>query len=124
MSEFKEKAKAKLLEEKKSGKYDRYANVMKEAVCDALLSFCKQNEEFAQAVVQSGSFENCMKKVAENCHSSLSDLEAFKRAVNFYFPGSDVLFQMQIILCEADKEYVQETKPETKPVLLSLDDFF
>ena len=36
---------------------------MKSAVRDALLEFCRQNEEFAQAVAQGGSFPDCMAAV-------------------------------------------------------------
>ena len=34
----------KLREELKSGKFDRYGNAMKDAVCDGLLEFCRQDE--------------------------------------------------------------------------------
>ena len=39
--------------------------VMKGAVRDALLEFCRQNEEFAQAVAQGGTFPDCMAAVAK-----------------------------------------------------------
>lgn len=64
MNEWYMSAKKKLETERKSGKYDRYAAVMKDAVCDALDGFCRQDGEFAQAVVQGGTFEDCMKAVA------------------------------------------------------------
>jgi len=84
---------------KKTGKYDRYAAAMKKAVCEALDGFCKQDGEFAQAVVQGGTFEDCMKAVAKNCESSISNLEAFRWAVQFYFPGADVKFHMAVNFC-------------------------
>lgn len=52
---------------------------MKSAVRDALLEFCRQNEEFAQAVVQGGAFPDCMAAVAKGVGSSISDLEAYRR---------------------------------------------
>ena len=94
MNEWYEQAKSKLEAEKKAGSYDRYASAMKGAVCEALDGFCRQDAEFAQAVVQGGTFADCMKAVAKGCGSAISDLEAFRRAVRFYFPGADVKFHM------------------------------
>ncbi len=98
---------------------------MKNAVCSALENFCKQDEEFAQAVVQGGAFCDCMKAVAQNCGSSISDLEAFRRAVRFYFRGADVEFQMSIVLCPADrqKEPVPASEPRPERKIISLADF-
>lgn len=98
MEKYLEKAIAKIEEEYKSGKYDRYANAMKAEVKKALLSFVSQDEELAQAVVQGGSFDECMKAVATNCGSHISDLTAFERAVQFYFPGARVRYQMSVDL--------------------------
>ncbi len=131
MNEWYEQAKRKLEAERASGKYDRYASAMKGAVCDALDGFCRQDGEFAQAVVQGGTFEDCMKAVAKNCGSSISDLEAFRRAVQFYFPGADVRFQMSVNLCasvEAEEPTAEPPKePEQPPKagrkILDLEDF-
>lgn len=120
-------AKCKLETEKNSGSYDRYAGAMKDAVYEALDGFCRQDEEFAQAVAQGGTFEDCMKAVAKNCGSSISDLEAFRRAVRFYFPGADVKFHMTVNLC-ADVETEAEAAAaapvaSTGPKILNLEDF-
>lgn len=93
---MKEQALAKLAAEFAQGNYDRAAAIMKQSVRDALETFVRQNDEFAQAVVQGGAFADCMKSVAKNCGSGISDLEACRRAVQFYFPGADVEFQMKI----------------------------
>ena len=74
---------------------------MADAVLDAIKEFCTQEPEFAQAVVQSGSFADCMKKVAAGVGSSISDLEAYKKAVQFYFPGAVVNMQLTIDLVGA-----------------------
>ena len=58
MNSWYEQAKGKLEAEKGSGSYDRYASAMKDAVCEALDSFCRQDAEFAQAVVQGGVFSD------------------------------------------------------------------
>ena len=43
----------------------RKESVMKDEVKNALLEFSKQDEEFAQAVAQGGSFPDCLKAVAK-----------------------------------------------------------
>lgn len=92
---------------------------MKAAVYDALVMFCVQDEEFAQAVVQGGSFADCMAAVAKDVGSAISDLDAYRRAVRFYFPGADIRFQMRINLC-ADAEAAQAQKHRDKPKVLDL----
>ena len=81
MNEWYEQAAKKLETERNSGSYDRYASAMKGAVCEALDGFCRQDAEFAQAVVQGGTFSDCMKAVAKGCGSAISDLEAYRRAL-------------------------------------------
>lgn len=71
---------------------------MASCVLDVLKDFCTQEPEFAQAVVQSGSFADCMKKVAAGVGGSISDLEAYKKAVQFYFPGAEIQMQLTIDL--------------------------
>lgn len=123
MNEWYEQAKSKLEAEKKAGKFDRYGNAMKNAVCEALEGFCLQDPEFAQAVAQGGAFEDCMKAVVKNCGNAISDLEAFRRAVRFYFPGADVKFHMTVNLC-ADVEAEAATQVTgTAPKIIDLDDF-
>ena len=125
MNEWYEQAKRKLDAERASGKYDKYASAMKSAVCEALDGFCKQDGEFAQAVVQGGSFEDCMKAVAKNCGSSISDLEAFRRAVRFFFPGADVKFHMTVNLCADVEAEAAAAAPvaSTAPKIIDLDSF-
>ena len=127
MNEWYEQAAKKLAAEKSSGSYDRYASAMKGAVCEALDGFCRQDAEFAQAVVQGGTFTDCMKAVAKGCGSAISDLEAFRRAVRFYFPGADVKFHMTVNLCadvEAEAEAATAVPAaSTGPKILDLEDF-
>ena len=93
-------------------------SAMKSAVRDALLEFCQQDEEFAQAVAQGGSFPDCMAAVAKGVGSSLSYLEAYRRAASFYFDGARVNFTMSIQLEPAAVE------PQQTGILLDLSDFF
>lgn len=74
------------------------AKVMAKPVADKLCDFCGQDEEFAQAVLQGGSFSQCMKELEEKVGSSISDEEAYAKAVRFYFPGARIKVQMTIDL--------------------------
>ena len=98
---------------------DKYGNAMKSYIAGVLKEFCQQNEEFAQAVVQGGTFEDCMKAVAKQIKgSSISDLDACRAAAEFYFPGSVVEFQMVIRMSK------YETEEESSGILnLRLEDF-
>lgn len=109
----------------KSGISDKREKAMAPAVAEALEDFCRQDGEFAQAVVDGGTFAACMKEVAKGVGSSISDLEAYRRAVQFYFPGAEVRFQMRLELCPGDAQGAAEIAPP-KPsggMLLDLTDF-
>ena len=100
---------------------------MATAVAAQLEHFCRQDAEFAQAVVQGGTFADCMKKVAEGVGNCISDLEAYKKAVAFYFPGAKVHMKLTIDLIgdaagesEPEETSVAEPAPE-KPKVISLD---
>lgn len=104
-------------------------------VLNQLKTFCQQDEEFAQAVVQGGTFADCMKKVASGVGSSISDLDAYKKAVQFYFPGAEVKMHLTIDLIgkaagedapQAEPVAAQPAPAEEKPKIISLNlaDFF
>lgn len=95
MSEFNE-AKAKLDAEKNPKGLGRAGNVMAPHVRRALLEFCRQSEVFAGQVARGRSFEECMKAVEKNVGGSISDLEAYRRAVQFYAPESSIRFRMEL----------------------------
>ena len=93
---------------------------MAAAVKDALLDFCKQDKEFSQAVVQGGSFKDCMTTVAKGVGNSISDLDAYKKAVSFYFPGAGIRVTMKIDLCDSVKDSPHIDGPG---IVLNLADF-
>ena len=119
MSTFFEQAEKRLKEESKkvSGAKEK---AMASAVRDALLDFCRQDEEFAQAVAQGGSFQDCMATVAKGVGNSISDLEAYRRAVSFYFPGAGIRMKMEIDLCDSVKDAPHIDGPG---IVLDLADF-
>lgn len=98
---------------------------MSGAVFAALKDFCLQDTEFAQAVAQGGSFADCMKAVAKGVGQSISDLEAYKKAVAFYFPGAKIHMTMTIDLI-GDAAHAPEPDPveqKSSALILSLEDF-
>ena len=111
----------RLERENKEAKYDRYGGVLHAPACAALSEFCRQNAEFAQAVCQSDKhFGDCVKAVARGVTTTLSDLEAYTRAVQFYFAGATISFKMLIdvgdgVLCDRTPE-----QPKS-PLAISLD---
>jgi hypothetical protein len=119
-------AEEKLRKEKKdvSGQKEK---AMADAVYAQIRDFCMQDEEFAQAVVQGDSFAECMKAVAKNVGNYISDVDAYQKAVQFYFPGAQIRLQMTIDLIgkAAENTPTPVTVPEKKPTLtLNLADFF
>lgn len=70
-----------------------------EETAKALMYFCEREPEFRQAVEQSGkTFQQCLDAVAKGVGKSISDLQAYQKAVEFYFFGAKVHFIMQIDL--------------------------
>lgn len=107
---------------KASGQKER---VMAGAVAKVLQDFCRQDAEFAQAVAQGGSFADCMHDVVKGVDGYISDIDAYKKAVRFYFPGADISVQMKIdLIGDAAKKPVERAE-EKKPagIILNLEDF-
>ena len=122
---FFDEAKEKLDRELKAGSFDKYGNAMKGAVHQALLDFCRQDREFAQAVVQGGSFADCMKAVGKCVTgNSISDIQAYGAAVKFYFPGAGIDVKMTINLCaEVEKQEESQETGSDKGLILDLSAF-
>ncbi len=93
----------------------------------ALLQFCEQEQEFEQAIEQSGAdFQHCLDKVVKGIGNSISDLEVYSKAVKFYFSTAVVHFNMTIDL-SGDNGHVAPpiTMTQNKPkssLSVSLDD--
>lgn len=97
-----EKAIKKLSEEKKKFSGEKKEEAMMPAVYSTLVNFCKQDPEFAQAVAQNEkTLTDCLAAAAKDTGSAISDIDAYKKAVNFYFPGADIKCTMTIDLIGA-----------------------
>lgn len=89
----------------------RYQTAIAKATAEALQSFCCQEQEFQQAIEQSGkSFQNCLDWVVKGIKGSISDFDVYSRAVKFYFPCAEIRCRMEIDLVGN-----AGTVPETKP---------
>lgn len=118
MEQWYTQAREKLTKEEKTGKFDNKGKAILPEVKTTLLDFAAQEAEFAQAIVQGGSLSDCISTVLKGVGGSISDLEVYKRAVAFYFPGADVRFTMEIDLAPAAAQ--SDNKPD-KPKGLLLD---
>lgn len=106
---MKTQAITKIQQELANYRGNNYGEVMKSYVATALEEFCQQNDEFAQAVVQGGSFGDCMKAVVNAVKgNAISDLDACKAAAEFYFPGCVVEFCMNIRMSKFEAEEQQD----------------
>lgn len=114
---FYQQAEEKLEKEAKTVS-GRMEGLIRKEVKDALLKFAAQDDEFAQAIVQGKSLQECLREVCRGAGSKLSDLEAYGRAAAFYFPGSKVRFEMHIDL-------IGDAAEEEEPggIVLDLADF-
>lgn len=80
-----------------------------QAVIKALTEFCGQNGEFAQAIEQSDKkVTECIEHTVKGCGNAISDFEVYRRAVDFYFKGATVEFQMVINLGDGGFSNVPE----------------
>jgi len=123
MSDFYNEAKKKLDEGVKA-RLDKYGEVMKQAVHDALLNFIAQDEEFAQAVAQGGSFADAMNAVAKEIKGqSISDMEAYGAAVRFFFPGAEIRVSMTIDLIGEGAGRIG-MQHDNNAVIIDLSEFF
>ncbi len=119
---YQESAISKLQKELKAFQSnDNKAKAVKDAVADALIDFCKQDDEFAQAIVQSDkTLSDCCNATMKGVGNSISDLEVFKKAVKFYFSTADIQFKMAIDLCGN----IGESEKTGKVIELSFDELF
>lgn len=117
-----EKVKEKLDAEMKIKSNGARASAVRPSVYEKLLAFSEQSKEFAQAVLDSEkTINDCCEAATKGCGSSISDLEVYRKAVEFYFPGSDVEMTLTINL-SADAEKNPQTSYKRKAVILDLFD--
>ena len=91
-----------------------------ERTAQTLLTFCEQESEFAQAVEQSGkTFQQCLDHAIKGMvkignDASLSDCDAYNRAVRFYFPNAVVHHRIELdLIGNADAPVLMQKEPRT-----------
>lgn len=97
--------KSKLKKESKAVKGAKEKIMCRETM-NALLVFAEQSEEFERAIMEQEdkNFADCMKAVAEGVSGGISDCEAYKKAVRYYFPTAEIAFEMKIYMSEYELE--------------------
>ncbi len=114
----------RLQDQDKEAKFDRYGAVLHAPVREALSDFCRQNAEFARAICESDKhFCDCLKFISKEITNAISDIDAYTRAVQFYFSGATVHFKMLIDVGDGvlnEGESAKSAKPE-KSLEISLD---
>lgn len=108
-------------------KLSKCGAVVAKPILDALIQFCEQNSEFAQAVVQSDkNIKDCIESTVKGANGNgISDFEVYRRAAAFYFEGATVSFVMNIDLGDggfSNNTPTQEPAVPKKGLQISLDD--
>ena len=83
----------------------RFAGAIAKEVERMLEMFCAQDARFAETILaEKRTLTDCVKEVLSGVQYVLSDVEAYRRAVAFYFPGADIDVRCLIVLpAEKDK---------------------
>ena len=116
---------SKIKKELSALKGDRYVEVVKQPTAEALMEFCRQDAEFAQAVVQQDkTLGDCLKAAMTGCGNAISDIAVYRKAVQFYFPGADVRMKMTVDLLASVRDGADEAEaPKDASITLDLTDF-
>jgi len=84
-------------------------------VAEKIIQF-SENPTFGLAVQRSDkTLIDCLKHLLKDVRGHISDIDLYKRAVQFYFPSADIRFSMDILVSE-DRS--------TEKICISLDDLF
>lgn len=86
------------------------------AVAATLKKFCEEDARFAQVFLKTRrTLSDCCGQIVRGVGNSISDIEVYRRAVQFYFPNSEIEFKMNILLTgEAPSEEEMSKEPERK----------
>lgn len=113
----------KINRKEKPMKDDMFAAAIGEHIKKALATFCEQNEEFARAVLDGGSANECIKSVADKIRTrkAVSDFDVYQLAVKYYFPVAVVDFIMKIRMSEYEPKAEQTEQTEQTEQKTALD---
>lgn len=113
----------KLTDELAAFKGNRYGEAVKNEVAEALMDFCNKSDAFAAIIAASGhTLSDCVKEIMENCGVAISDIEVYRRAVQFYCPEANVSFDMVIELPCGKSETPAESSAPDEPKIINIFD--
>jgi hypothetical protein len=88
-------------------------------VANTLRQFSEEDERFARVVLNTKrTLSDCCEEIMQGVRESISDIEVYRRATKFYFPNSEVEFNMVIHLtgdAPTEEEMNQAPKPRPAP---------
>lgn len=91
------KAIEKIKNETKDFSGNQKAKIIHTYVSNTLINFCEQNEKFAEVVLKTKqTLSECCKYCLEGVTTSISDIDTYRRAVQFYFPNTEIRMNMTI----------------------------
>ena len=110
--DWRAKAKTKLESENKAFKGSREARAVRDYILKTLICFADQEPRFAEVICNTKrTFSECCAAVVHNAGGMISDLDAYRRAVQFYFPNAEVEFIMNVKLTGAVPTADEMQKP-------------
>ncbi len=81
----------------KVDKVNKYIAAVKDETFEMLCDLCNQSEAFEKVIAESNkSLNDCLLEITKNIDKSISDIELYRRAVQFYCPDANVYFDMRI----------------------------
>jgi len=107
----------KLTEELINFKGGQMEDLIHKEVAETLIKFSKQSVAFAEVVTKTPrTLSDCCAKIIQGAErTGISDIKAYRAAVQFYFPNSDVMFHMQIRHTGAAPSEEEINRPAEKP---------
>lgn len=87
-------------------------------VCKTLRGFIDEDDRFAEVFANTArTVSECCAAIVDKSGNALSDLEVYRKAVQFYFPNADVEFKMNVrITGDAPSEEEMKKPAEIKAV--------
>ncbi len=89
---------AKLTDELQTvDKRNKYVNAVKNETFEMLCDLCNQSDTFENVIAESGkTLNDCLLEITKGIGTSISDIELYRRAVQFYCPNANIYFDMRI----------------------------
>jgi len=112
------KEKVKTEFEKLPNSLDRKEKAVSSYVHNVISDACDQDERFAEVVYKfKRTLADCLKSAMKGVGSSISDIDVYRSAIQFYFPNSEIHATVSIEItgeAPSEKEINKEPAPEKK----------